>query len=193
MGPISQLERNELDGATAVSGTMLTNLSCRVKILPAEAANPQREAPSARLEQGEGSSCCWGLVPHCRWVFHLCRRLDAKLPVRVLVAAHHQPGWCQMLPRCWCLCTCSQRPRGGCSGMLAHGHIRLRGGRCGEEWCQPVSFGSFLLNWDPVSTSPGSGRCSHVSWGFRAAVEAAGKLELQVSVAENLSVPAVVP
>lgn len=38
MGPISQLELDELDGATAVSGTMLTDLSCHVKILPAGAA-----------------------------------------------------------------------------------------------------------------------------------------------------------
>lgn len=35
MGPISQLELDELDGATAVSGTMFTDLSCHVKILPA--------------------------------------------------------------------------------------------------------------------------------------------------------------
>lgn len=34
MGPIFQLELDELDGATAVSGTMLTDLSCHVKILP---------------------------------------------------------------------------------------------------------------------------------------------------------------
>lgn len=38
MGPISQLELDELDGATAVGGTMLTDLSCHVKILPAGAA-----------------------------------------------------------------------------------------------------------------------------------------------------------
>lgn len=34
MGPIFQLELDELDGATAVSGTMLTDLSCHVKALP---------------------------------------------------------------------------------------------------------------------------------------------------------------
>lgn len=109
------------------------------------------------------------------------------------VAAHHQPGWCQMLPQRWCLHTRSECPWGGCSGMLARGHVSLRGGRCGEEWRWPVSFGSLLLNGDPVSTSPGSGRCSRVSWGFRAATGAAGKFELQVSVAGKLPVPAVVP
>lgn len=67
------------------------------------------------------------------------------------VAAHHQPGWCQMLPRRWCLCTHSQCPQGECSGMLAYGHICLRGGSCGEEWHRPVSFGCLLLNGDPVS------------------------------------------
>lgn len=44
------------------------------------------------------------------------------------VAAHHQPGWCQMLPRHWCPRTRSQHPRGGCSGMWAHGHACLRRG-----------------------------------------------------------------
>lgn len=51
----------------------------------------------------------------------------------------------------------------------------------------------FFQNWDLVSTSSGSGRCGHVSWGFRAATGAAGKLELQGSVAGKLPVPAVLP
>lgn len=41
--------------------------------------------------------------------------------------------------------------------------------------------------------SPGSGRCSHVSWGFKAAAGAAGKRVLEVSAAGKLPVPAVVP
>lgn len=50
------------------------------------------------------------------------------------VAAHHQPGWCQMLPHHGCLCICSQCLQGRCSGvLLARGHTlegrRLWGGR----------------------------------------------------------------
>ena len=109
------------------------------------------------------------------------------------VAAHHQPGWCRMLPRRLCLHTRSQHPWGGHSGMLDHGHIYLRGGRRGDKQRQPVLLGSLHPNWGLVSTSPCSGRCSRVSWGFNTAAGAAGKLELQVSVAGKLPVPAVVP
>lgn len=85
-------------------------------------------------------------------------------------------------PRC-------RRPRGGAQGV----RVGSRGGRCGDGRRQPGSFGSLLPNWDLFSTSPGSGRWSAVSWGFRTAVGAAGKLELQVRVAGEPPALAVVP
>lgn len=63
MNSISQLEQDELDGTTAASGTMLTDPSCPPKILLAPSA------PSAWLQQGEGGSRRWGLVPNRRWDF----------------------------------------------------------------------------------------------------------------------------
>lgn len=85
-------------------------------------------------------------------------------------------------------------PAAGAHGEDARGgRAGSRGGRCGEGRRQPGSFGSLLPNWNLLSTSPCSGRWSAVSWGFRAAAGAAGKLELQVRVAGEPPVLPVVP
>lgn len=82
-------------------------------------------------------------------------------------------------------------PAAGARGEGAQGG--LEGRKAGEGWRQPGSFGSLLPNWDLLSTSPGSVRWTAVSWGFRAAAGAAGKLELQVRVAGEPPALAVVP
>lgn len=95
-------------------------------------------------------------------------------------------GLCQTLPRCPVPAPLSEPP-----GRALR--VGSREGRCGEGRRQPGSFGSLLPNWDLLSTSPGSGRCSAVSWGFGAAAGAAGKLGLQVRVAGEPPALAVVP
>lgn len=177
MGPISQLELDELDGATAVGGTTLPDLSCHVRALP-------RGQPGAGRRQfvplGPGTTLQVG-VP-C-WQETGCDAARARavllIPSRALPDAAPVP---------------SPRPAVGAPGEGAQdGRVGSRGGRCGEGRSQPGSFGSLLPNWDLLSTSPGSGRCSAVSWGFGAAAGAAGKLGLQVRVAGEPPALAVVP
>lgn len=112
MNSISQLEQDELDGTTAASGTMLTDPSCPPKILLAPSA------PSAWLQQGEGGSRRWGLVPNHRWDF-CSPALGCPQPLLV-------PAWREI-------------------GGLAHGHSAHRRRAPGSlVWSPPPEPGPVL-------------------------------------------------
>lgn len=134
MGPISQLELDELDGATAVSGTMLTDLSCHEKILPAGAA--------------------WGRG-------RAVRALGLGTTLRVRFPCRQETG-CGAAHALLIPGAAASAPLPAPTGRVLR--VGSRGGRCGEGWRQPGSFGSVLPNWELLFTSPGSGRWTAVSW-----------------------------